>query len=102
MGTGAAHRWHDEISHPEPLHGRARLHDLGQRLVADHQVIISGRRCAVLKGADLLVGAADTDVQHPQHDLVRLDEPGIFLLDDLDLTRAGNTATAFMSYLRLT
>ena len=73
MGTGAAHRWHDEISHPEPLRRQAPLHDLDRGLVADHQVIISGQRRAVLKGTDLLVGAADADdFQHPQHDLVRL------------------------------
>jgi hypothetical protein len=70
-------------------YGRAHLHDLGQRLVADHQVVIVRRRSAVLEGTDLLVGAADADVQHPHQDLVGLGEPGSLLLDDLDLTRSG-------------
>jgi hypothetical protein len=85
MGTGAAHGWDDEIAPLECFDGRSGLDDLGQRLVADHQVIISRRRGPVFEGADLLVGAADADVEHLQHDLVRLGDPGIFLLDDFDL-----------------
>jgi hypothetical protein len=71
------------------LNGGAHLDDLGQRLVADHQVIVPWRWSAVLKGTDLLVGSADADVQHPHGDLVGLGEPGNLLLDDLDLMRSG-------------
>ena len=102
MRTGAAYRWHDEISHLEALDGRADLHDLGQRLVADHQVVIPGRRGAVLKGTDLFVGAADADIQHPQHDLVGLGEPGSFLLDDLDLMRSRKDRDGFHVSLLVT
>ncbi|MFY9929058.1 MAG: hypothetical protein WAK82_13710 [Streptosporangiaceae bacterium] len=86
--TGAAYRWHDEIPHPEALDGRADGRDLGQCLVADHQVIIPGRRRAVLKGADLFVGAADPDIEQAQRHLVGQPELGSFLLDDLDLPRS--------------
>jgi hypothetical protein len=83
--TGTAYRGHDEIPHPEPLDGGADLHDLGQRLMADHQVIIPRWRGAVLEGADLLVGAADADIQQSQHDLIGLGDPRHFQFDELDL-----------------
>ena len=77
------------------LDGGANLHDLGQRLMADHQVVIPGRRGAVLKGTDLFVGAADADIQQAQRDLVGLGEPGNVLLDDLDLLRSGKDRDGF-------
>ena len=89
MGTRAAHRRDDKIAWLEALDGGSGRYDLSQRLVADHQVIVSRRGCPVLERADLLVGAADADVEHPQHDLVGLGDPGIFLLDDLDLAGTG-------------
>jgi hypothetical protein len=95
MRTGAAYRGYDEISHLEALDGGADLYDLGQRLMADHQVVIPGRRGAVLKGTDLFVGAADADIQQAQHDLVGLGEPGNVLLDDLDLLRSGKNRDGF-------
>jgi hypothetical protein len=85
MRTRAAHRRDDKIARPEALDGRSGRDDLGQRLVADHQVVITRRGGPILERADLLVGAADADVEHPQHDLVRLGDPGIFPLDDFDL-----------------
>jgi len=88
MRARPAHGWHDEVSGLKALDGRPHVHDLGHRLVADHQMVIPGGRGSVLEGADLLVGAADADVEHPHHDLVRLGEPGEVLLDDLDLLRS--------------
>src|SRR5450755_4682628 len=70
------------------LDRRPHVHDLGQRFVPDHQVVVSRWRGSVLEGADFLVGATDADVEHPQRDLVRLGEPGGFLLDDPDLSRS--------------
>jgi hypothetical protein len=87
--TRAAHGWYDEVSWLKAFDRRPHVHDLGQRLVPDHQVVISRWRDSVLEGADFLVGATDADVEHPQRDLVRLGEPGEFLLDDLDLLRPG-------------
>jgi hypothetical protein len=81
-----AHGRDDKIAWLEALDGRSGRYDLGQRLVADHQVVITRRGAPVLERADLFVGTADADVEHPQHDLVRLGDPGIFLLDDFDLT----------------
>ncbi len=85
MNTRAAHGRDDKIACLEALDGRSGRYHLGQRFMADHQVVISRRGGPVLKRADLLVGATDADVEHPQHDLVRLGDPGIFLLDDFDL-----------------
>jgi hypothetical protein len=63
--------------------------------VADHQVIFPWRWSAVLKGTDLFIGAADADVQHSQGDLVRLGDPGNFLLDDPDLTGSRKDRNCF-------
>ena len=63
--------------------------------MADHQVVIPGRRGAVLKGTDLFVGTADADIQQAQRDLVGLGEPGNILLDDLDLLRSGKDRDGF-------
>jgi len=75
MRAGAAYRGDDEISHFEALDGRADLHDLGQRLMADHQWSSQAAGCRT-QGADLFVGAADADIQQAQRDLVGLGEPG--------------------------
>ena len=85
MRTRAAHGRDDKITRLEALDGRSGRHDLGQRLVADHQVVITRWWRPVLEGGDLLVGTADADIEQPQHELVGLGDPGIFLLDDLDL-----------------
>jgi len=84
MRTRAAHGRDDKITWLEALdRGSGRYH-LGQRLMADHQVVIAWRGRPVLERADLPVGAADADVEHPQQDLVRLGDPWLFLLDNLD------------------
>src|SRR5262249_23008263 len=85
METRAAHGRDDKISWLEALDGRSGRYDLSQRLVADHQVVVSRRGSPVLEGADLLVRAADADVERLQHDPGRLGDPGSLLLDDLDL-----------------
>lgn len=84
MGTRAAHGRDDEITWLEALdRGSGRDH-LGQRLMADHQVVITRRGRPVLERADLPVGAADADVEDPQQHLVRLGDHRLLLLDDLD------------------
>jgi len=71
MGTRTAYGRDDEVTWLEALdRGSGRYH-LGQRLVADHQVVITWRGRPVLERADLPVGAADADVEHPHKDLVR-------------------------------
>jgi len=90
-----AHGWHDEVSWLKALDRGSHVHDLGQRLVPDDQVVISRWRGSVLEGADFLVGATDAGVEDPQRDLVRLGEPGELLLDDLDLLSSWENRDCF-------
>src|SRR5438874_2158288 len=73
----------------EACHLRPDLDHLPQRLVADHEVLRAGRRGAVLEGADLAVGAAHADLEHAEPDRGGRREGRRFLLDQLDLTLAG-------------
>src|SRR4051812_13970505 len=52
--------------------------------MTDDQVVIPPWGGAILKGTDFSVGTTDADVEHAQHDLVRLGDPGSFVLDDFD------------------
>jgi len=89
MGTRTAHGRYDQIPGLEALDRRSDLDDLGQRLVADHQVVITGWRGPVLEVADLLVSAADANVENPQLHLVGMGDPGIPVIDDFHLVRGG-------------
>jgi hypothetical protein len=71
MGTRAAHGRDDKVTWLEALDRGSGRYDLRQRLMADHQVVVTRRRGPVLERGDLPVGAADADVEDPQQDLVR-------------------------------
>ena len=82
----AAHRRHDQVSDLEVVDGRPNLRNLGQGLMTDHQMVISRWRCPVLERTDLPVSAADPDLEHMEPDLIRLNEPGDFVIDDFDFS----------------
>src|SRR5437764_14673330 len=88
MGAGAAYRRHDQVPRFQAADGRTNFHYLGERFMTNHQVVIPSWWRAIFKGADFSVRATDTDVEHAQHDLIRLGEPGSFVLDDFDFFRS--------------
>ena len=64
--TRAADMWDDQVTDVETVDARRNLHDFSQALVADYEVIIPVRHCAVLKGTDLSVGATDADFEYAE------------------------------------
>ena len=65
VAAGATHRRDHQIAGLEVLDCAADLDDLAQRLVTHHQVLLAGRRGAVLESGDIAIGPADADLQHP-------------------------------------
>src|SRR5262249_45457537 len=61
----------DVVAGPASPVGRARLLDLAERLVAEHQPLLARRWRAVSAGKDLAIGAAHADAQHPHADAAR-------------------------------
>jgi len=82
----AAHRGHGQVADLEVVDGRPNLHNLGEGLMTDHQMVISRWRCSVLERTDLPVSTANPDLEHVEPDLIRLNEPGDFVIDDFDFS----------------
>jgi hypothetical protein len=70
MRAGATYHGHDEIAYRDVLYIRTNLNYLSQRLMPQNQVLRALRGCAVLKGGDLSIGAADTHLEDPELDLI--------------------------------
>src|SRR5262249_56594119 len=58
--TGAADGGHDEVARCDGLHCRGHFHDLGQALVAEHEVVGAGGHRAELEAAKLTAHAPHT------------------------------------------
>jgi hypothetical protein len=85
MGTGAAYHGHHQVSDSQVVDGAAYRYDLAERLMPKDQILRSFRRPAVLKAADLSIGAADTYLEYAKLDLGRFRNLGLLALDQADL-----------------
>ena len=70
-----------QIARAQIRDGRPGFHHFAQRFVPEHETIRSGRRRAIRKGADVLVGAANAYFQHAQ---LHLGGRGDARFDDVD------------------
>src|SRR6266581_4205991 len=84
MIAGTTYGWHDQVTRFQATDGGADFLDLSERFVPDHQIVISSWWRARFEGANLSVRTTDTDVEHVKHYLIRLGEPGRFVLDNLE------------------
>ena len=73
----------------ERAHGRPDVDHLAERLVPEHQPLAPGGRRAVVKVADLAVGAADADLGHAHRDVVLARRARRRHIDDSQLTLPG-------------
>ena len=85
MRTGAADRGDDQVAGLETCDARTDLDDLADGFVAEHKILAVRRRCAVGEGADLAVGAANTDFDGFDPQLGRRAEAGRGVLEQGDL-----------------
>src|SRR5438552_2553583 len=83
--AGTADHRYDEIPRLQARRGRADLHHLAERFMADHEVVAARRRGTVLEGADLAVRPADAHVEHAKPHVARRPEPWLRLIDQSDL-----------------
>ena len=83
--AGTADHRHDEVPRLQARRGRADLHHLAERFMADHEVVVARRRSAVLEGADLAVRPAHAHVEHAKPHVARRPEPWLRLIDQSDL-----------------
>ena len=63
--------------------------------MADHQMLRAGRRRAVVKGADLAIGAADTDLKHAQLHVGRRRNSRLGVIDELNFATLGYDSDGF-------
>src|SRR5690606_21515831 len=86
----AAHGEDGEVARADAFHRLPHLHDLAQHLVADDELVATGRRFGTPARGFLAVGPADPDAQDAQRDLVRRGDFGPRALDQPHLPRAGD------------
>jgi hypothetical protein len=91
----AAHHGDHEIARRQPRDGRPHFDDLTERFVSDHEPRLAGRRRSVLEGADLPVGATDTDVQHAELHVAGVAHAGGILIDQHHLALPGDDGDGF-------
>ncbi len=79
--AGPTHGGDDQVARLQARDTAANLNHFAQRFVSYDQMLRTGGRRSVLKGANLAVGAADSDIKNSELCLCRSDELGLLDID---------------------
>ena len=93
--TAAANGEDGVVARLDQRHRAADVHDLAEHFVAEHEVLVGGRRLGAATGGLLAVGAADAHAHHREFDVVRRHDRRFRPIDELDGLRSRDDGNGF-------